>query len=128
MIRRIIIVGLCVLLLFAVVGCSDEPTTQDATTPNAPETSKTDVEATDEPEPDTQVSAEELYGQIESGMSYNEVMTVMAGHDPFLENEGAVDTPAGRITTQNVSWKIGKHIITAIFQDDELLGKDLTKM
>lgn len=131
MLRRILIVIICVLCLWAVAGCSEEPAVmQDAAQSEAP---ATEIEAPAMPEQEVEVntvtaSAEELYGQIETGMSYEEVMAVMAGHDPFIENEGAIDTPAGQITTQNVSWKIGNHIITAIFQDGKLLGKDLTKI
>lgn len=135
MFNRFLIVGICALLILAAVGCSEQPTAQDVSPEDTSEVSETtgdEIETTkpdnNVAEPEVATNPEELYEQITTGMSYEEVMAIMAGHEPFLENEGAVDTPMGQITTQNVSWKIGDSIITAIFQDGELLGKDLTKM
>ena len=105
--RKMFVVILCLLMLL-VAGCSNEPEEPAAT--------------------EQEIAHEDLYEQIETGMEYDEVMAIMAGHEPLLENEGAINTPTGQITTQNVSWKFGDDIITAIFQDGVLLGKDLTKM
>lgn len=125
MIRLIIIAGICITLLFA-VGCSNPTAAQDTT--KAADTVEQVTDAI-EPNPEPiQADSEALYSQIEMGMAYDEVIAIIAGHEPFMKTEGAIDTPTGQIITQNISWKIGNHIITAIFQDNKLIGKDLTKM
>lgn len=74
------------------------------------------------------VDAEALYGKIESGMSIDKVLTVMDGHKPLTESESTIDTAIGKVVMKTMSWKIGKHLITVIFENGVLQSRDLTKM
>jgi hypothetical protein len=118
-VRLILTVFLVLALSLPIIGCGNTSTpavspTQSDPAPHQPEQQKVDVNA--------------LYGQIATGMSYDEVMQIMTGYKPFMANEGEIDTPAGKITTQTVSWQIDKHLLIVIFENKEVLSKDLTKM
>lgn len=139
MLKKIIV--LCVFVTFAFMGaagCDNEgPAVQqteleqteheientEGSGPGAESESKPKSEPKSEA---NAISAADLYALIATEMAYDEVMEIMAGHKPFLQNEGAINTPTGQIMTDNVSWKIGKSIITVIFQDKIVIGKDLT--
>lgn len=124
------IIVLCVFIAFAftgAVGCDNEGS---AVQQAEPEQTEHGTENTEKAKPESMsganaVNAADLYAQITTDMSYDEVMEIMARHKPFLQNEGAINTPTGQILTDNVSWKIGKSIITVIFQDKIVIGKDL---
>ncbi len=72
--------------------------------------------------------AEALYGKIEAGMSVDDVFAIMEDHEPFTESESTINTPVGQTIMKTVSWKIGKHVITVIFENGALQSKDLSKM
>ena len=135
--RKFLVVCVMVSVLLCVFAGCEEGTEQGNITPppagSETETVPGEAEEKDvgqfveqKAEKNIEQNPEELYVQINTNMSYDEVMEVMAGHKPFMQNEGAIDTPMGQITTDNVSWKIGKSIITVIFQDKKVLGKDLS--
>lgn len=115
-------VVLTIILSLILAGCGSS--SQPAAAPSQP---ATNTQAQTEPAKQ-KVDAETLYGKITTGMSYDEVMQIMAGQKPFMTNEGAIDTPTGRITTNNVSWKIDGSVITVIFQDKKVIAKDITKI
>lgn len=74
------------------------------------------------------VDPEELYEQIEPGMSVEEVYAIMDDCKVVSESETTVDTPLGPHKTDTVSWQINKHLIIVIFDNGTLLGKDITKL
>jgi len=129
MCRKFLVVCVMISVLLCVFAGCEESTEQGNITP-PPASSETEIvpggtegKAADQV---VEQNPEELYTQINTDMSYDEVMEVMAEYKPFLQSEGAIDTPMGQIATDNVSWKIGKSIITVIFQDKKVLGKDLS--
>lgn len=117
MYRKVVAIALLAALLLVVVGCTGQANQETSAQPPA-EAGGT--------EPESKPNAEELYAKITTDMGYDEVMAVMEEHKPFLKNEGAINTPTGQITTNNVSWKLGKSVITVIFQDKVVIGKDLS--
>ena len=77
---------------------------------------------------DPAVDPEELYEQIEDGMSVEDVYAIMEGYEPFTETDGTADTPLGQITVKTASWQFGKQLITVIFQDGKLQSKTIGKI
>lgn len=129
MCRKFLVVCVMVSVLLCVfAGCEESAEQENITPPPVSSETETVPEETEEKTADQVVeqNLEELYAQINTDMSYDEVMGVMSEYKPFLQSEGAIDTPTGQIITDNVSWKIGKSIITVIFQDKKVLGKDLS--
>jgi len=103
--RKILVACLCAMFLFLVAGCSSTDSTPPA-------------------------DASKLYEQITAGMSYDEVIKIMDGHEPTMQSEGEIDASIGGVvvTTGTMTWQIGKSLIIVIFQDGKVQAKDLTKM
>lgn len=129
MFRKSLAVGICLMLLF-VAACSEPETEVAQDKPEAP------ASTVPEPEPEPESAApespeanpEDLYEQIKTGMALDKVLEIMAGREPFVDTKGAIDTPSGRIETHNISWRFGDSAITVIFQDNKVLGKDLSQI
>lgn len=74
------------------------------------------------------VDPEELYEQLEAGMSMDDVYAIFEGFEPFTETEATTDTPLGPINMKTTSWQIDKHLITVIFENEVLQSKNISKV
>jgi hypothetical protein len=74
------------------------------------------------------VDAGELYNQIETGMSYDAVMEIMGDYKTFTDSDGEIDTPAGKVHMQAMSWLFDRQIITVIFENGVLQSRDLSNI
>ena len=117
--RSILATFLSIAVLLLLVGCGGSGLPADI---------QVNPDTTQAQPPQQEADARVLYDQITSGMSYDEVMQIMAGASAFMSDEGEVDTPAGKITTQTVSWRVGRALLVVIFENGKVISKDLTQM
>ena len=77
------------------------------------------------------VDAKAIYEQLNYGMSYEEVAELIPA-EPSSTTEGQVNVPIGEQTLQSdhktVSWRLGKTLIIAIFENNKMIAKDITQM
>ncbi len=73
-----------------------------------------------------EINVKELYDQIEAGMSYDAVMEIMGNYKTFTDSDSEIDTPAGKVHMQTMSWMFGKQIITVIFENGVLQSRNLS--
>lgn len=114
MLRQIAIVCL-VLLAFVAVGCGKSTSTANPTT----------TPATEQPKAK---SADALYNQIKTGMTYEQVSKIIGDRKPVTTSESTVDTPAGQATAHVIAWQVGNSLITVIFENNKVTSKDITKI
>ena len=102
--KTTLVVLSCILIALMAAGCGGDTST--------------------EPE----VDPEELYEQLETGMSMEDTYAVMEGFKPFTETEATTETPIGTIEMKTTSWKVGKHLITVIFENKILQSKSISEV
>ena len=109
--KKVFVIFLVVLLFLT--GCSSNQQTEKTTTPaTQPATSE---------KPD----ANDIYEKIQTGMTIEQVQSLI-GKKPISQSESSTDTPAGKIEIKELSWQIGKAVITVIFENGKVTAKNKT--
>lgn len=110
------ILVLTVLFLFFIAGCGSNPQNKKITSSTTSQVSQVATKT------ETKEDANVIYDKIQTGMTFEQVQSLI-GKEPVQKTESTADTPTGKIEIKNYSWRVGKSLITVIFENNKVTQK-----